>query len=98
MKKILLTWALLGGMGWSAGAFAQSDYPTLSQATLSQATQRLQKVATNSSAELKSLTKTAGGKDIWVLRVGTGEMDQKPAIAVVGKIMEKLHSGELFFY
>lgn len=93
MKKILLTWALLGGMGWSAGAFAQSDYPTLSQAT-----QRLQKVATNSSAELKSLTKTAGGKDIWVLKVGTGEMDQKPAIAVVGKIMEKLHSGELFFY
>lgn len=59
MKKILLTWALPGGMGWSAGAFAQSDYPTLSQAT-----QRLQKVSTNSSAELKSLTKTAGGKEI----------------------------------
>lgn len=45
MKKILLTWALLVAMGWSAGAFAQSEYPTLSQAT-----QGLQKVATNSSA------------------------------------------------
>lgn len=59
MKKILLTWALLVAMGWSAGAFAQSEYPTISQAT-----QRLQKVATNSSTELKSLTKTAGGKEI----------------------------------
>lgn len=45
MKKILLIWALFGGMGWSAEGFAQSAYPILSQAT-----QRLQKVATNSSA------------------------------------------------
>lgn len=81
MKKILLTWALFAGMGWSSGAFAQSDYPTITQAT-----QRLQKVASNSSAELKSLTKTAGGKDIWVLKVGTGAMDQKPALAIVGGV------------
>ncbi len=54
MKKILLTWALPGGMGWSAGEFAQSDYPTLSQAT-----QRLQKVATNSSPKLPG-AKTSG--------------------------------------
>lgn len=54
MKKILLTCALPGGMGWSAGEFAQSDYPTLSQAT-----QRLQKVATNSSPKLPG-AKTSG--------------------------------------
>jgi hypothetical protein len=81
MKKTLLSWLLIGGMGLSGAAFAQSDYPTLSQLN-----QRLQRVASNASAELISLTKTAGGKDIWVLKVGAGQMDQKPAIAVVGGV------------
>ncbi|MEP0712125.1 M14 family metallopeptidase [Algoriphagus sp.] len=81
MKKTLLSWLLMGGMGLSGAAFAQSDY-----ATLSQLNQRLQRVASNSTATLTSLTKTAGGKDIWVLKVGTGQLDQKPAIAVVGGV------------
>jgi len=81
MKKILLSWLLLGGMGLSGAALAQSDYPTLSQLN-----QRLQRVASYASAELTSLTKTEGGKDIWVLKVGTGKLDQKPAIAVVGGV------------
>ena len=34
----------------------------------------------------KSLVKTAGGKDILVLAIGTGEKDQKPGIAVLGGI------------
>ncbi|MES2003345.1 MAG: M14 family metallopeptidase [Bacteroidota bacterium] len=33
---------------------------------------------------LKSLTKTNGGKDIWMLTIGTGKTEIKPAIAVVG--------------
>src|SRR5690606_35953159 len=57
------------------------DYPTLTQLN-----QRLQRVASNASAELTSLTKTEGGKDIWVLKVGTGKLDEKPAIAVVGGV------------
>ena len=81
MKKTLLSWMLLGGMVISGTAFAQSDYPTLSQLN-----QRLQRVASNASAELTSLTKTEGGKDIWVLKVGTGQLDQKPAIAIVGGV------------
>lgn len=81
MKKTLLSWLLIGGMGLSGAAFAQSDYPTLTQLN-----QRLQRVASNASAELTSLTKTEGGKDIWVLKVGTGKLDQKPAIAVVGGV------------
>lgn len=79
MKKTLLSWILTGAMGLGSAAFAQSDYPTLDQLD-----QRLQKVASNSSASLTSLTKTAGGKDIWALKIGTGDLDQKPAIAVVG--------------
>ncbi|HLO79388.1 MAG TPA: M14 family metallopeptidase [Chitinophagaceae bacterium] len=37
-------------------------------------------------AKLKSLTKTAGGKDIWALTIGSGKMDDKPAIAIVGGV------------
>jgi len=60
---------------------AQSDYPTLSQAA-----QRIQKLSTNPAVELKTLTKTAGGKEIYALKIGTGVKDQKPAIAVVGGV------------
>ena len=31
---------------------------------------------------LKSVTKTNGGKDIWLLTIGTGKTETKPAIAV----------------
>lgn len=61
--------------------FAQSDYPTLSQAA-----QRIQKLSTHPAVELKTLTKTAGGKEIYALKIGTGDKDQKPAIAVVGGV------------
>ncbi|MEO7532097.1 MAG: M14 family metallopeptidase [Sediminibacterium sp.] len=33
---------------------------------------------------LKSLGKTNGGKDIWLLTIGSGKTESKPAIAVVG--------------
>jgi hypothetical protein len=82
MKKSIFSWLLISSLGFFGTAFAQSDdYPTLSQVN-----QRMQQVAKNSNATLTSLVKTAGGKDIWVLKVGTGDLDQKPAIAVVGGI------------
>lgn len=62
-------------------ALAQSDYPTLSQST-----QRIQKLSANPAVELKTLTKTAGGKEIYALKIGTGNKDQKPAVAVVGGV------------
>ncbi len=37
-------------------------------------------------AKLRSLTKTAGGKDIWQLTIGTGNMESKPAIVIAGGI------------
>jgi hypothetical protein len=82
MKKSILSWFMMASMGFSASAIAQSaDYPTLSQIN-----QRIQQVAKNSNATLTSLVKTAGGKDIWALKVGTGSLDEKPAIAVVGGV------------
>ena len=35
---------------------------------------------------VKSLVKTTGGKDIWLITIGTGDMDNKPGIAVVGGV------------
>ncbi|HEX2628407.1 MAG TPA: M14 family metallopeptidase, partial [Chitinophagaceae bacterium] len=37
-------------------------------------------------AKVRSMVKTAGGKDIWLITVGTGNTDTKPAIAVVGGV------------
>lgn len=80
MRKYLLLGLLLG-LTICGQTFAQSDYPTLSQAA-----QRLQKLSANPAVELKTLTKTAGGKEIYALKIGTGNKDQKPAIAVMGGV------------
>lgn len=80
MRKFLLTGLIFGAL-LGGHAFAQGDYPTLSQVN-----QRLQKLGGNPSVELKTLTQTLGGKDIQVLKIGKGNLDQKPAIAVVSGV------------
>jgi hypothetical protein len=40
----------------------------------------------SSICSVKSIVKTAGGKDIWVLTIGTGNKDSKPGIAVFGGV------------
>ena len=49
-------------------------------------TSRLKSIANAnaSTTKLVSLGKTSGGKDIWMLTIGTGETSSHPAIAVVG--------------
>ncbi len=49
---------------------------------------RLQTLAKNYSSlvSLKSLAKTSGGHDIWLLTIGTGKTETKPAIAVIGGV------------
>ena len=84
MKNIYLSLVAGAGMLFSltSTTLAQGDYPTLSQVN-----QRLQAISgSGSPAKLTSLTKTEGGKDIWVLKVGTDDLDNKPGIAVVGGI------------
>lgn len=51
-------------------------------------TARLQALAKSNPqlAKLRSLVKTAGGKDVWQLTIGTGKVDEKPAIVVVGGV------------
>lgn len=53
-----------------------------------QLTQRLKTLESSNSnlVKLQSLTKTAGGKDIWLLEIGSGDRANHPAVAVVGGV------------
>jgi hypothetical protein len=42
---------------------------------------------------VKSLVKTASGKDIWLITIGTGTRDSKPGVAVVGGVDGKYLTG-----
>ncbi|MBO6762830.1 MAG: peptidase, partial [Roseivirga sp.] len=82
MKYNLRKLSLLGmGVCMMFSVWAQ-DYPTLNEQS-----QRLRSLANSSDlASLKSLTKTLGGKDIWMLTLGKGDVENKPAMAVVGGV------------
>ena len=57
-----------------------NDFKTMSQ--------KINKLGTEypSLCTVKSLVKTSGGKDIWLLTVGTGDKDKKPGIVVFGGV------------
>ncbi len=46
----------------------------------------MESIATSPLAGLESLTRTPGGRDVLLLRIGTGELDKKPAVLVVGSV------------
>jgi len=54
-------------------------------ATLTLRAQQLEKKYP-SLVKVKSLTKTLGGKEIWMLSIGTGNVAEKPAIAIIGGV------------
>lgn len=60
---------------------AQIQYSTYN--TISQKISQLGK-SYPSLCEVKTLVKTVGGKDVFVLTIGTGMKDMKPAIAILG--------------
>ena len=62
---------------------AQTGYSNFTQQT-----NRINALAKNypQFAKLRSLTKTAGGKDIWQITLGTGNTETKPAIVIAGGI------------
>jgi hypothetical protein len=77
MRKPLITTLLL----WLAAAVSAQEYSNFAAQT-----SRLNALAKSypDLAKLSSLGKTTGGKDIWLLTIGTGKTETKPAIAVVG--------------
>lgn len=69
-------------------AFAQSQQDYSNNANLAQ---RIKALAQKYPqwVKTKSLTQTTGGKDIWMLTLGSGQTENKPAIAVVGGVEGK---------
>ncbi|HEX8060017.1 MAG TPA: M14 family metallopeptidase [Cyclobacteriaceae bacterium] len=64
-----------------ASASAQySDHARLSQRL------KFLESANSQNTKLTSLAKTAGGKDIWLLEVGSGDRTNHPAIVVIGGV------------
>lgn len=80
MRKYYLSLLIFGL--WVPLASAQ-QYQT--QAQLSQKLKSLE-TAAGGMAHLQSITKTAGGKDIWLMEIGSGDRSAHPAIAVVGGV------------
>lgn len=79
MRKLMFTMLAY----WIAGVTLAQDYSNANEQA-----NRLQTLVKNypQLASLKSLTKTNGGKDIWLLTLGTGKTENKPAIAVIGGV------------
>ena len=85
MKKNPLKSLIILIVFWLGGVqiFAQNQYTNFK--TMSQKIDALGREYP-SICTVKSLVKTAGGKDIWILTIGTGNKDSKPGIAVFGGV------------
>ena len=85
MKKYFLSLFFLFALGT---AFAQNQQDYSNNATLAK---RIKALADQNPqlVKYKSIAQTVGGKDIWMLTIGTGKHEQKPAIAVVGGVEGK---------
>lgn len=72
----------------ATAAFSQSQQDYSSNAVLAQ---RIKALTQKYPQWVKStsLTQTQGGKDIWMLTIGTGKTEEKQAIAVVGGVEGK---------
>lgn len=47
---------------------------------------QVESIAQSEFAKLESLGRTLGGREVYLLRIGTGKVDEKPAILVVGAV------------
>ena len=49
-------------------------------------TMELTELAKSDVCDVKSLAKSPGGRDVWLVTVGRGDIDKKPAILVIGSV------------
>lgn len=82
MTRMLKTFAglLLLWPAWAGAQNGYSDYASQNN--------RLKALVKSypQLTQLKSITQTSGGKDIWQLTIGSGSPDNKPAIAIIGGV------------
>ncbi len=79
-KFLLLSLLLCIGLLKLSAQNQYSNYRTMSQ-KIDALSKEFPSICT-----VRSLVKTAGGKDIWVITIGTGDKDNKPGIAVFGGV------------
>jgi hypothetical protein len=80
-KKILAL--MLPAIFAMAGLSGQSQYTDARTMA-----QKINKLAADypTLCTARAIVKTAGGKEIWVISIGTGDKDKKPAVAIIGGI------------
>jgi uncharacterized membrane protein YgcG len=81
MNKLILLACM--ALLWNGNALAQTDYSNRQQ--LAQRINALTKKYPQ-YAKATSMVKTTGGSDVWMLTLGTGKTESKPAVAVVGGV------------
>jgi hypothetical protein len=81
---------LLVLLGVSQSLFSQNNYSNFNQQS-----SRIAALAKTYPqwVKTKSLTKTAGGKDIWMITVGSANADRNPAIAILGSLPAGYRTG-----
>jgi hypothetical protein len=80
LKNILLTIIIMMGPSLLS---AQDQY--INHKTMTQKIDEMRREYSE-LCTVKSLVKTAGGKDIWLITLGTGDRDNKPGIAIFGGV------------
>ncbi|MGW8123885.1 M14 family metallopeptidase [Roseivirga echinicomitans] len=81
MNQKVKKW-VLGALFLFSISLQAQDYNNANQLA-----QRLKQLAGSSpDVKLESITKTDGGKDIWMLTLGKGDVNSKPAMAIVGGV------------
>ena len=83
MNNISKTIVLTIGIFFFYGEVNAQDYSNYAQ--ISQRINSLSK-SFPTLVKVKALNKTFGGKDIWMLTIGSGQTEKKPAIAIVGGV------------
>lgn len=75
-------------------AFAQDANPALADyLNHEQFSAAVKKLETADFAQVKSLGKSAGGRDVWLMTIASGKPESKPALAIVGNVQGSLLSG-----
>ena len=90
MLRVLLLINMLP-CAWLAGD--ESGLAGYSNQTLLESRLRKIVAAHPEQASLHSLGRTLGQRDIWLLKCGAGQMDDKPALLIVGSVKSSLPQG-----
>ncbi len=73
---VVAFWAALPLQAAPPAMPGYTDYETLSR--------QLKELAASPAVRLESLATTLGRRQVWLVRIGTGQLDAKPAVLVVG--------------